>query len=296
MKTLKLLSLLVLIALIFSSCGNKKAQSDESASESFDIAKYIEAAEAINPKAEDVSQYMKALELVNAKYYPALVNDPYKAHDYKTGYPLAAANLGIYSIDIVYHVYGDAIDAAYTSFAAAQELAKYVGVEGAYAAMTFDAFEGSASNRDSIVLIFNELLRDSRNYTTEEEILFVHTAFLSGVYVEKMHIVGSLIQQLLKSEELTQEESIELKELLVIYIERLKTAQVLVSAIEEQVEQLKDVIILEQFQELRKMGTSIEAEEEGILSASPAELKSNELLNASFETVNSIRTLIVAQA
>ena len=296
MKTLKLLSLLALIAVLFSSCGNKKAKSDESASESFDLNTYIEAAKAINPNAEDVSQYMKALELVNANYYPALVNDPYKAHDYKTTYPIAAANLGIYSIDIIYHVYGDDINAAYTSFAAAQELAKYIGVEGAYASMTFDAFEGSAANRDSLVMIFNELLKDSRNYTTEEEILFVHTAFLSGVYVEKMHIVGSLIQQLLKSEELSQEESIELKELLVIYIERLKSAQVLVSAIEGQVEQLKNIIILEQFQELRKIGTSIEAEEEAMLSATPAELKSNDLLNTSFEILNSIRTLMVAQA
>ena len=36
---------------------------------------------------------------------------------------VAAANLGIYMTDIIYHFYGDATESMYTSFQAAQELA-----------------------------------------------------------------------------------------------------------------------------------------------------------------------------
>lgn len=293
MKTFKFLSLLTIAALLVSSCGNKQGKTSEESSEAMDIKQYIEAAKAITPNLEDISQYIKALEVVDAKYYPVLVNDPYKAHDYKSTFPAAAANLGIYSIDIIYHAYGEAIESAYLTFAAAQELAKFIGIEGAFAAITFDAFEGSISNRDSIAMIINELLKESQNYASDEEVLFIHAAYLAGAYAEKMHIISSLIQQSLKSESLTPEDEINLKESIVIYVNRLKSVDALLKLVEPQAEQIKSVALLENFQQLRKLATSLEAEEEAILSSTIDELKENALLNASFETVSKIRTLIV---
>lgn len=293
MKTCKLFSLLVIVALILSACGNKQSKTGEQGSEAMDLSQYIEAAKAITPNMDDVSHYLKALEISEAGYYPVLTNDPYKAHDYKSSFPVAAANLGVYSIDIIYHVYGDDMEKAYTTFAAAQELAKYVGVEGVFATMTFDAFEGTAVSRDSMAMIINELLKESQNYATEEEVLFIHTAYLAGAYVEKMYIVSSLIQQALKSEELTKEEEVSLKESIVIYISRLKSVDVLLNIVEKQADQVKSVATLESLQQLRKEATSLEGEEESILSATPAELRNNELLNSSFVTVAKARTLIV---
>jgi len=293
MKTFKLFSLIVIVALFLSACGNKQNKTGDQESEAMDLSKYIEAAKAITPNMDDVSHYLKALEISEAGYYPVLTNDPYKAHDYKSSYPVAAANLGVYSIDIIYHVYGGDMEKAYTSFAAAQELAKYVGVEGAFAAMTFDAFEGTAVSRDSMAMIINELLKESQKYSTEEEIMFVHTAYLAGAYAEKMYIISSLIQQALKSEDLSQEDEVSLKESIVIYISRLKSVDALLNIVEKQADQVKSVATLENLQELRNEATSLEAEEDSILSASPAELRDNEMLNKSFETVAKVRTLIV---
>ena len=293
MKTLKLFTLLTILAVVLSSCGNKKAKTGDASAEAFDLQQYIEAAKAITPNMDNIGNYIDALELVDAKYYPMLMNDPYKAQEYKTSFPVAAVNLGIYSIDIIYHVYGDAIDAAYLSFAAAQELARFVGVEGAFAATTFDAFEGAAASRDSVTLMFNNLLTESQNYSTEKEILFVHTAYLAGAYIEKMYIMSSLIQQALKSDEFTQEDEINLKESIVIYVERLKSVDVLLTAIEAQIDQLKSLELLAQFQELRTLATSIEAGEAEILAASNAELRESEKLQQSFDIISNIRSMLV---
>lgn len=293
MKTLKLFTLLTIVAVLLSSCGNKKGKTGEVQEEEFNLQNYIELASEITPNMDDIGQYLKALDLVNAKYYPVIAHDPYKAPDYKTSYPLAAALLGVYSIDIVYHAYGDGIDAAYLSFAAAQELARYVGVEGAFAATTFDAFEGTAGSRDSVTMMYNNLLVESENYSTEGEILFVHTAYLIGAYTEKMHIISTLIQQALNTESLTQEEEISLKQSIVLYADRLKTADLLLSAIEVQIDHFQTFLIPDQFFKLNKLATSIEATEEEILKMPLQEIKESELLKESFKIVSNIRTMLV---
>jgi hypothetical protein len=293
MKTLKLFTLLTIVAVLLSSCGNKKGKTGDVQEEEFNLQKYIELANEITPNMNDIGQYLKALDLVKAKYYPELAHDPYKAPEYKTSFPHAAAMLGVYSIDIVYHAYGDDIDAGYLSFAAAQELARYVGVEGAFAVTTFDAFEGTAGSRDSIALMYNNLLKESENYANEGEILFVNTAYLIGGYTEKMHIMSSLIQQKLNAETLSQEEEISLKQLIVVYADRLKAAGSLLSAIEIQIDHFQTFLIPDQFFKLNKLATSIEATEAEILEMPLEKIKESELLKESFQIVSNIRTMLV---
>lgn len=199
MKYLNYTLVLVLALALFTSCGNKTKKEEDSGT--FDIQDYIKTAETIDPSLNSVEQVFDILAMVNAEYYDVLTNDPYTAHAYKSSYPIAAANLGIYVTDILYHYYGEATETMYTAFQAAQELAKHIGVESEFGAWTIEKLEGSTLHRDTITMLFNSLLADSENYGSEKEMVFVHTAFLTGSFVEKVYITGSLLDEKIQMEE-----------------------------------------------------------------------------------------------
>ena len=106
MKYINISLALFISAIFLASCGNSAKKEDQS-STTFDLDAYIKAAEAIDPDLNSVDQVFSILDMVNAEYYDVLTNDPYNAHSYKTSYPVAAANLGVYMADILYHHYGE---------------------------------------------------------------------------------------------------------------------------------------------------------------------------------------------
>ena len=167
------------------------------------MADYIATAEAIDPNLNKVDQVFKILDLVNAEYNDILTNDSYRAHNYKFSYSVAAANLGVYMADILYHHYGGNDEAMFLSFAAAQELAKYIGVESEFGAFTIEGMTGTTVNRDTLARLFNGLLRDSEKYNNEKEMIFVHTSFLIGSFVEKVFISSNLLTEKLANNELS---------------------------------------------------------------------------------------------
>ena len=137
MKLLKISLALVFSMLILTSCGSSQKK-EKQADTTFDMAAYVATAEAIDPNLNKVDQLFNILDLVNAEYNDVLTNDPYSAHSYKFNYSIGAANLGIYMADILYHHYGGNDEAMYLSFAAAQELAKYIGVHSEFGAFTLE--------------------------------------------------------------------------------------------------------------------------------------------------------------
>jgi hypothetical protein len=212
------LALFVSVAL-FASCGS--TQKKEQASDTFNIEDYIKAAETIDPTINNVEQIFDIMDLVNAEYYDVLTNDPYNAHSYKTSFPIAAANLGIYMVDILYHFYGEAQETMLLSFQAAQELAKEIGVDSEFGTWTLENLEGTTMQRDTITRMFNQLLKDSEQYGSEKEMIFIHTAFLTGSFVEKVHISGNLLKQKMLIDEINQEDEGDIRELLVIFMNQL---------------------------------------------------------------------------
>jgi hypothetical protein len=292
MKYLKhTLALLVSLAL-FASCGSN--QKKEQSSETFNIEDYIKAAETIDPTINNVEQIFDILDLVNAEYYDVLTNDPYNAHSYKASYPIAAANLGIYIVDVLYHFYGEAEETMYLSFQAAQELAKEIGVESEFGKWTIENLEGSTMQRDTITRMFNQLLKDSEQYGSEKEMIFVHTAFLTGSFVEKVHISGNLLKQKLLAEEMSQEDEGDIRELLVIFMNQLNpSSSVLYDAFVQQQEQLEGLIVLTTFERLKGLSEHLIELKPTLAVAPVSEIKSNEELKTAFQLIENLRSLLV---
>ena len=293
MKYLKISLALLFSALIMTSCGGNKKQGDQS-TETFNMADYIKAAEAIDPNLSKVDQVFAILEMVNAEYYDVLTNDPYSAHNYKFSYPIAAANLGIYMADILYHFYGENEETMFLTFAAAQELAKHIGVESRFAQQTIESLEGSMMKRDSLTILFNSLLMDSEKYNSEQEMVFVHTAFLTGTFVEKVYITSNLLKQKMAALDMTQEQEGDIRELFVIYLNQLDpSTTILYDAFERQQEQLSGLVILTTFQKLKELSTQLKSVKSTLAVAPISDIASNKDLSTTFDLITNLRTILV---
>ena len=292
MKYLNYTLTLVLAIALFTSCGSNKKK--EQSSDTFNIEDYIKAAETIDPSINNVEQIFDIMYMVNAEYYDVLTNDPYNAHSYKTSFPIAAANLGIYMVDILYHFYGEDTDRMYLSFQAAQELAKYIGVESEFGAWTVEKLEGSPMQRDTITRMFNNLLIDSENYSSEKEMVFVHTAFLTGSFVEKVHITGNLLKQKLLLEDMSQEDEGDIREILVIFMNQLNpSSSILYDAYVNQQDQLEGLIILTTFEKLRDLSDHLIELKPTLAVAPVSEIKANQELKTAFQLIENLRRVLV---
>jgi len=293
MKYFRLTLLAVFATFLISSCGgNKKPETQTE--DTFDLDAYIKAADAIDPNMNKVDQVFKILDMVNAEYYDVLTNDPYSAHNYKTTFPIAAANLGIYMADIIYHFYGDATETMYLTFSAAQELASHLGLESEFATWTIERLEGSTVQRDTITKIFNGLLADSKNYTSEQERVFVHTAFLTGSFIEKVYITGNLLKQKMAATELSKEQESDIRELLVIYLNQLNPATgVLYDAFTKQQDQLEGLVTLTTFERLEVLSDHLKEVKPELIAAPISDIAANSDLNTTFQLVANLRNLLV---
>jgi hypothetical protein len=296
MKLLKISMALVFSILLLSSCGStqkKEKQSDTT----FDLADYLATAEAIDPNLNKVDQVFKILDLVNAEYNDVLTNDPYSAHSYKFNHSLGAANLGIYMADILYHHYGGNDEAMYLSFAAAQELAKYIGVDSEFGAFTIESMTGTAMNRDTLSHLFNTLLTDSKNYNSEADVVFIHTSFLVGSFVEKLFITSNILREKLAGKDLTKEQEGDIRELLIIYLNQLNPSTgLLAEALEKQKDQMSGVVAITTFIKLKELSDHLKAVKSTLAVAPIADIAANQDLKTTFDLIANLRMVLVTAA
>ena len=296
MRILKPVLSFVLALFLITSCSSNKKQQNDTSEETYDLQSYIDAAEAITPDLNSVDQIFKVLDMVEAGYYPVLTNDPYSAHSYKSTYPVAAANLGIFMTDMVYHLYGENTETMYLTFAAAQELARHIGVESEFASTTIENLEGTMMKRDTITILFNELMKESEKYNSSQEMLFVHTAFLTGAFIEKVHISSSLLKQKMKAEEISRENESNIKELLVIYLNQIEPTGILLEAFEQQQAQLERVVMGNTFTKLDMLATQLREVKSSLVAMPVNEIATDEALLSSFELISELRTTIVTSS
>ena len=182
----------------------------------------------------------------------------------------------------------------YLAFQAAQELAKHIGVDSEFGAWTFENLEGTTMQRDTITRMFNQLLLDSEQYGSEKEMVFVHTAVLTGSFVEKVHITGNLLKQKLLAEEISQEDEGDIRELLVIFMNQLNpSSTVLYDAFERQQDQLGNLVVLATFERLKDLSDHLTELKPTLAVAPVSEIKESQDLRTAFQLIENLRSVIV---
>ncbi len=197
-------------------------------------------------------------------------------------------------VDILYHFYGEAQETMYLSFQAAQELAKEIGVDKEFGLWTLEKLEGSTMQRDTITMMFNTLLEESEQYGSEKEMIFIHTAFLTGSFVEKVHITGNLLKQKMLAEDLTLNDEGDIRELLVIFMNQLNpSSSILYDAFLAQQDQLEGLVVLTTFERLKELSAHLTELKPTLAVAPVSEIMANEDLKTAFQLIENLRSMLV---
>lgn len=259
-----------------------------------DLNEIMKAADAISLDMNSVEDVFATLDLAEAAYYSVLCNDPYNAEKYLKSKASAAANLGVYVTDIVYHMYGEATEDMYLTFSASQELARYIGLESEFAATLLTELEGGQLSRDSLITVFSGLMEESESYNSAEEMMHVHTAFLAGVYVEKLFITSSLLEQGQKKEKPSVDDINNFKKLLVVLEKQLESLDILSESIAGHSRELKNEFNLVDFDQLLTAAERLNDVSRDILNSD--ELKVSEELSKVYVDITRMRTRIVSSS
>ncbi len=293
MKSLRTTIALFLILALVVSCNSGNEKKGETNSAASSLSEVMKAADAISPEITNVEDVFKTLELVEARYYPILCNDPYSATLYLESKTVAAANLGVYITDIVYHMYGEATSDMFITFSASQELAKYIGLEAEFAATILTELEGGGDiSRDSLIYVFNGLMENSEKYSSENEMAYVHTSFLAGLYVEKLFITSSLLDQAYNKEEKSEDDITNTKKLLVVFQNQLESVDALAASLDGQFSHVENLVAENELDELKANVAGLDSKIKEILDTE--ELQACEYVTNIHELLTSMRNRIVS--
>lgn len=292
MKIIRTTTVFLLAMALTLSCNSGNEKNNDSKSASNSLEEVIKAADAISPEINNVNDIFQTLDLVEAGYYPILCNDPYSATSYLNSKPVASANLGVYVTDIVYHMYGEATKDMYISFSAAQELARYIGLESKFAATLLTELEGSDISRDSLLAVFNGLMEDSEKYGSAKEMAYVHTAFLTGLYIEKIFITSSLLDQSFNKEEKSEQDIVNSKKLLVVFQNQLGSLDALMASLKGKYKHIESIIDAKEIKDLKESSTALNSEVDELLSAEEPE--SSEQIISLHKQITAVRNRIIS--
>ena len=142
--------------------------------------------------------------------------------------------------------------------------------------------------------MFNTLLENSEKYSSEKEMVFIHTAFLTGSFIEKVYISSNLLRQKMSDQELTKEKESDIRELLIIYLNQLDpSTSILYEAFEKQQEQLEGMVVLSTFDQLRELSQQLQKVKPTLSLAPISEISANQELHRTFELIANLRNVLV---
>lgn len=184
----------VLFIGIIISCTQKAGKQQTSESDA-KLDEFMQKISTINPGLKDPGKVTALLDLAGADYMPGLVNAIENVDYYATDLPLAALNLGVYSVDIAYLVNYDKREEALVTYERARKLAATLGFQSAFEQGAFDRYKEMAIHPDTLMknLTMSAENLDKEMSQTENE--KNHVLFVTGEFFEKLYIATQIVKQ-----------------------------------------------------------------------------------------------------
>lgn len=121
------------------------------------------------------------------KYDAAVLNSTSNVTNY-TSEEKRAVNLGIYGADLSYASMFDQKQESMNYLAAAQKLAREMGVDGALQSDIIERLNSNQDNRDSIIHIVSEAYSDLNGYLKENDRIEVSALVVAGGWMEALYL------------------------------------------------------------------------------------------------------------
>jgi hypothetical protein len=132
-------------------------------------------------------QMASLIKETGAKYDKTVLNNTENAKAY-TGELKQAVNLGIYGADLSYSSIFDRKQESMNFLAAAQKLARELGVDGALRDDIVDRMNNNMSNRDSLLNIVSQAYADLYDYLKENNRTQISAMVIAGGWVEGLYL------------------------------------------------------------------------------------------------------------
>ncbi|MFN0031339.1 MAG: hypothetical protein ACKVOR_04180 [Flavobacteriales bacterium] len=121
------------------------------------------------------------------KFDKSDLNNPENVDKY-TGESRQAVNLGIYGADLSYAAMFDEKQETMNYFAAAQKLAKTMGIDGALTGELITRLDNNQEHKDSLLAIISEAYADLNCYLKENQRIEVSALVVAGGWLEALHL------------------------------------------------------------------------------------------------------------
>ncbi len=126
-------------------------------------------------------------ETAGAVYNREILNNPDNLSDYITSYK-KALNLGVYAVDLSYSRVFEQYEEAASFFTAMQKLSTELGIPSTYFENTAQRLEKNLTDKDSLIVIANEVYYDTEDYLKENERFATASVIILGGWVEAVYI------------------------------------------------------------------------------------------------------------
>ena len=190
---MRIICLLIISAFLWS-CGSGNKPDEQAFLESLDSVQVKGPAISEEVIASILQQIPSPLEISvllkqsGSRYNEQILNDPKNISSYNSNFS-KALNLGIYGTDLGYtNIYEQNQDGlAY--MAAIKDLANGLNIGQFFELETIKRLATNSSNLDSLLLITTQNFNDINHYLQEQDRANLSVLFLTGGWLEAMHIV-----------------------------------------------------------------------------------------------------------
>ncbi len=249
------------MAFILSSCGGGDKPSD--ASNEFD-----EGEQALEDNITTVvyeipppSEIPGMLERSGVEYNFELLNPESNVDSYMINSDKAAMNLGVYATDVGYLIAYEKVQEALDYMGTSRKLAEELGLTGSFESSVVAQFERNLDNRDSLVYLLDNTIKNSSEYLNNEQRKKTAAMMLTGSVVEGLHISCQLVKNY-PSDLPDDIKNMVLTDLIRAILDQEKSVGEVVKMLET-IEQTGDVSsILTQFKNLKAQYESLDIQEQ----------------------------------
>jgi len=281
--------LLLLGGILISSCITTK-KSDP-------VEELRKSISDLNPRLMLSSDAARLIEESEADYLPEITLSTSIIEKYMAGDTLlflsnelqAAALMGIYSADVVYHLAFLNRDQAFESYTAAQLIANELGFGDIYVTNLLSRHESEDFSIDSMIYEVDQaLIKVDKSYsaTDRARILLV---FLAANYIEKQYYIHATVQAY-KNKNAEPDKKIRLaKEFVLMTLSQEKAINTLIDLIEKNKYAEDSGYLLGELKVLRDNFARIAPLKERIDDLSPADIFENPDFDAMFAQLQLIR-------
>ena len=126
-------------------------------------------------------------ESIGAVFNPDLLNSTSKIPEYMTS-SKKALNIGVYAVDLSYSRIFEQIEFTSRYFNAMQKLSEELGIPNDYFLTAAKRFDRNINDKDSLIIIANEVYMATDNYLKENERYSATAQIILGGWTEALHI------------------------------------------------------------------------------------------------------------